>query len=128
MQQMLGVLCDNDVDGVKQPLEIAFRYERGPDVRHNEIANEHYALVWQVNEHGVVSLSSPYRDKFDACSSDLQFGVGSDGHVGFEATHILNIEAFTEKRFVENPRCIDCPSNFLLVVVAGIEEWARIQP
>src|SRR5215831_7936893 len=105
MQQMLRMRGDKNVDRIKQALEIAFRYERSAEVRHDEIADEHHALIRQVDEHGVVSFASPDRDDFDVCTPDLQLGAGRDGKVWFEAAHILNVEALTEKRSVENPRC-----------------------
>src|SRR5215469_7578384 len=127
MQQMLGMCRDKNVDGVKQPLEIAFRYKRSAEVGHDEIADEHYALIRQINEHGIVGFSSPDRDEFDACSADLQFGAGGDADVRFEASNIIEVEAFTEKRLVEAPWRFDYSRKLLLVVASGIETRARIQ-
>src|SRR5262249_29995047 len=45
MQQMLGMRCDKNVNGIKQPLEIAFLYKKGAEGGHDENANRNPTLM-----------------------------------------------------------------------------------
>ncbi len=127
VQQILGMLLNNNVDCIQQSLEIALLHKGRSEVRHDEIAHEHHALIRQMDEHGIVSFSSLHRDQLDACSSDLQLGATVDGDVRLEAAYVVEAEAFTEELLVESPRRIDFASNFFLIVASGIEPQARIQ-
>src|SRR6516225_10099121 len=80
-----------------------------------------------MDEHGIVSFSATDRDQFDACAPDLQAGAGGDGDIRFEATHIIEVEAFTEKRLVEGSRRFDYSGKLLLIVAPRIETGGRIQ-
>ncbi len=128
VQQILGMRRNQNVDGVKQPLEIAFLYKRRSEVGHDEIANEHDAFLWQVNEHRVVSFSALDGDQIDGCASDLQLRAGGDGNVRPKTPHIVEVKAFTEKLFIESARRIQFAGQFFLVVASGVETRARIQP
>src|SRR5262245_61225805 len=125
---MPGVRRDNDVESIQQSLEIAFLDKGCAEVGHDKVADEHHALIRQVDDQGIVSFSSRNRDEFDSRCSDLQFSAGGDGNVRLEATHVLKIEAFTEKRLTESARRrLDFSGKFFLVVASRIEARARIQ-
>src|SRR6516165_1840832 len=127
VQQMLRMRCNKDVDGIEQPLEIAFRHERSAEVGHDEVANKHHTDFRQMDEHGIVSFSAADRDEFDACTPDLQLSTAGDGDIRSKATHIVEVEAFTEKRYVEGPRRFDYSGKLLLIVAPRIETRVRIQ-
>src|SRR5262245_48828271 len=80
-----------------------------------------------MDEHGIVSFSSPDRDKFDACFPDLELGTGRDGDIRLEAAHVIQVEAVTDRWFVESRRRIDYSGKLILEIAPGIETWARIQ-
>ncbi len=105
VQQVSRMLFNHNIDGIEQPLQIAFFYKWRPEVRHDEIAHEHHAMIRQVDEHGVVSLSSMDRDQFDVRSPDLQLSAGGNRDVRPEAAHVVEAEAFAEEVFAENSRC-----------------------
>src|SRR5260370_27011885 len=126
VQQVLGMLLNNNVDRVEQSLQIAFLDKGRPKIRHDEISNEHNALIRQVDEHGVVSFSSLYRDELDARSPDLQLGAMVDRDIGLEAAYIVEVEALAEEAFIEDRRRVEFASNLFLVVAPGIELEPRI--
>src|SRR5437868_679567 len=123
---MLGMLFNNDVDRIEQSLEIAFLYKGRPEIRHDEIAHKHNALIRQMNKHGIVSLSSLHRNEIDTCSPDMHLRATVDCDVRLEATYVVEAEAFTEELFIENPRRIEFASNLFVIVTPGAETHARI--
>src|SRR5260370_37480807 len=102
VEQGLGMLFNNNVDLVEQALQMAVLDKGRPKIRHDEISNEHNALIREVDEHGVVSFSSLDRDELDACSPDLQLGAMVDCDIWLEAADFVDAEAFAEEAFIED--------------------------
>src|SRR5205807_6193201 len=106
--------------------KVALLDERCAEVRHDEIADEHYALIRQVDEHRIVSFASRNGNELDACSPDLQLGAAIDGDVGLEATYVVEVEGCAEESLVEHVRGTEFAGDLFLVVASCVEVRARI--
>src|SRR5215467_8855967 len=127
MEQIPGILLHHDVDRIEQTLKVALLDERCAQIRHNEITDEHNALIRQVDQHCVVSFSSLHGNELDACSADLQLGATIDREVGLEAEYVIDAEAFAEEWLVENARSSGAASDLFSVVVRRIELQSGVQ-
>ena len=90
----------------RSPCKSPFLDKGRSEVRHDEIADEHHALIRQIDEHCVMRLPSLHGDQFDAGSSDLQLGPAIDCDIGLEATNVFEVEEFTKKSLAKNPRSV----------------------
>src|SRR5882757_5106178 len=108
MEQESRILLHDDIDRIHQPLKVTLFDERCAQVRHDEIAHEQNALIWQVDEHRIVSFASLHRNEFDACPSDLQLGAAIDGYVRLEGPYVVGTKCFAEELLVEHARRPEC--------------------
>src|SRR5215467_2127076 len=121
MEQIPGILLHHDVDRIEQTLKVALLDERRTQIRHDEITDEHNALIRQVDQHCVMSFSSLHGNELDACSPDLQLGATIDRDVGLEAEYVIDAGAFAEEWLVENARRSRSASDLVSVVAPRID-------
>jgi hypothetical protein len=95
------------INGIEQPLEIAFLYKRRSEVRHDEVSHEHHTRIAQVNKHGIVRFSTLHRDQRKMRAADGQLRTAVDGNVRLESANVVGVEAFAEKAFRENLRGVE---------------------
>ena len=121
------MFLDHDVNCIEQPLQIALLDERRAKIRHDEISDEDYAQVRQLDEHSIRRFSARYRDKFDASAADGQWCRTVDSDIRLEAAHVIQFEALAEKGFAEISRSIEFARELFVVIAPGIETQGGIK-
>src|SRR5215475_1990143 len=101
MKQMLWIFLHHDIDRIEQSTQASLFNKGCTEIWHNEVTDEHDAVIRKVDKKRIVGFPPLYRDEFDSRSSNLDLCTAGDSYVGFETANVLQIEAAPEEDLAE---------------------------
>src|SRR5438874_1542659 len=126
VQQVLGVFPGDNFDRIEQPLKIALFHKRSADIRHDEIAYEHCALTWDIDQHGVVRFSALDRNQIESRSADIHSRAAINLDIRLVVANIVKAEVAAKKLTGKYAGRIELPLDLFLIVASAIKAYLWI--
>ena len=89
VKQIPWIFLHHDVDRIEQPIQASLFNEGGAEIGHDEVTDEHHAVIGKMNKKRIVGFSPLYWDEFDSRSPDLHLGMTVDRDIGSKTPDIL---------------------------------------
>src|SRR5215472_13713874 len=104
VKQISWIFLHHDVNCIEQAIQASLFDKRCAEIRHNEITDEHHAVIRKMDEKPI------------ACSSNLNFCVAVDGCIGFETANVFQIETVPEEDLAETTGSVEHGRELFAVV------------
>ncbi len=127
MEQRSRIVAGDHVDRVEEPRKVALLDEGRAQIRHQDVPDEHHALLREEHEQRVSRLASAGRLQDESSAADRDLAALSDRHVGAKVFEVFDAEAASEEALEHCRLTAGSDRHLFGEVLARVEPGGRLE-